>query len=159
MGVKAEALKVLSFFGTMDDGELQKLAAIAEELIYRAGEEIIRENERCGAIFFVMKGHVKVSTASGLSLILGENSALGELSFIDKGASSASATAGEDCVLIRLPEDGFVELIERDDALGCKVFQAMAQSLCQKLRDTNEWLSTKDWLSDIEKEAKHFPAT
>lgn len=157
MDISAESLKELDFFSSLNDEELHKLTPIAEEISLCEGDKIITENERCLSLFFIKRGSVSVHKANGLSMVLGVNSTIGELSFIDKGTASAGATAAEDCVLIRMPEEAFEKLVQSDAAFGSKVFRSIAMSLCQKLRDTNEWLSTKDWLADIEKEARRLP--
>lgn len=96
---------------------------------------------------------MKITKAdSELSIILGEGNPIGELSFIDKQLPSATAVAGEDSTLIRIPAGAFDELVESDVKIASKVYKSFALNLCRKLRDTNEWLSTKEWLSDIEKE-------
>ncbi|MBI4691609.1 MAG: cyclic nucleotide-binding domain-containing protein [Nitrospirae bacterium] len=107
---------------------------------------MIKENIPSDSFFLIKSGCAKVTKENRLIGILGAGSPIGELSFIDKGLPSATATAEEDSILIKIPSEAFDNLMNRDKDIAYKVYRSIASALCQKLRDTNEWLFTMDWL-------------
>lgn len=160
MGTNSEILKKLEFFGTLGEDALGKLSGIAEEAFFKKGDVLISEGKPAGSLFIIKSGCVKISKqAGGLDVVLGEGNAVGELSFVDKEPPSATATAMEDTSALRIPSGAFDSLMNEDREFAFGVYKAMAESLCRKLRDTNEWLATKMWLSEIEKEAAFLPRT
>ncbi|MDP2167324.1 MAG: cyclic nucleotide-binding domain-containing protein [Thermodesulfovibrionales bacterium] len=159
MKTSIEILRALDLFGALNDGELRKIHFLAREVTYKKGEVIIRENVPCDSLFIIKKGCVKITQGGKLLVVIGEGNPIGELSFIDKGLPSASGEADEDSIIIKIPSAAFDDLINRDGEIAAKVFRSMAVNLCQKLRDTNEWLATRIWLADIEKEAQAYLKT
>ncbi len=148
-----EILKGFDLFSMLDEHELEKIYQISEEVIFKQGELIVKENVPVDSLFIIKDGCVRITKEGRLIVILGKGSPIGELSFIDKGLPSATAAAEENTTLIKMPSEDFDELMGRDKEMANKVYRAVALALCQKLRDTNEWLFTRDWLADIEKEA------
>lgn len=153
MQTAVEILRKFDLFSMLDARELEKIYQIAEEVTCTKGELIIKEKIPTDSFFIIKNGCVRVSKEDRLIVILGEGSPIGELSFIDKGLPSAAAIAEEDSTLIKIPSGAFDNLISQDKEIARKVYKSIALSLCQKLRDTNEWLFTRDWLADVEKEA------
>lgn len=147
-------LEKLDLFSTLSMDELKKIHSLAEEVTYAHGETIVKEDAPSDSLFIIKKGCVKITKENQLVVILGEGSAIGEISFIDKGLPSATATVEEDCTLIKIPSSAFDDLMAIDKEIAFKVYRSIALTLCQKLRDTNEWLATKDWLAGIEKEVR-----
>jgi len=159
MQTAIEILKKFDLFGMLDTHELEKIYRIAEEVTCKKGESIVKEKIPTDSLFIIKNGCVRITKESRLIVILGGGSPIGELSFIDKGLPSATAIAEEDSTLIKIPFDAFDNLMGQDNEIENKVYKSIAVALCQKLRDTNEWLFTRDWLADVEKEAvsrRHF---
>ncbi len=152
MKALTEILKGLDLFSMLSPDELNRIHAFAEEVDFRKGELIIKEGIPSDSLFVIKKGSVRVTKNDQLIVILGEGNPVGELSFIDKGLPSATVIAEEDSTLIKIPSDAFEELMISNKEMASKVYKSIAINLSQKLRDTNEWLFTKDWLTQIEKE-------
>lgn len=153
-----DILRGLEIFGMLTDDEIEKISSIANEVSYKRGAVIIKENTLIDSLFIIKKGCVRVTKDGQLIVILGEGNTVGELSFIDKGMTSATVTAEEDSLIIEIPSSAVEGLMAVDKEIAVKLYKSFALSLCQKLRDTNEWLFTKDWLKEIEKEVsrKHL---
>ncbi|MBI4822751.1 MAG: cyclic nucleotide-binding domain-containing protein [Nitrospirae bacterium] len=153
MKASIEILKNLDLFSLLDEEELGKINSISEEVDYRKGETIVKEGIHSESLFIIKNGCVRVTKDSRLIVILGEGSLIGELSFIDKGLPSATVTAEQDSRLIRIPLSIFDNLLSENKGMEGKLYKSFALTLCQKLRDTNEWLSTEKWLAEVEKQA------
>lgn len=146
-------LKSLDLFSLLDEDELEKINSISEEADCRKGEAIVNEGIPSESLFIIKNGCARVTKDGRLIVILGEGSLIGELSFIDKGLPSATVVAEEDSRIIRIPISTFDNLLAEDKDMEGKLYKSFALTLCRKLRDTNEWLSTKEWLAEVEKQA------
>lgn len=133
-------LKKLSFFTDLTSPELKRVNMIIERATFRAGEDIVREGEPCDAFYLVKNGSVKVTRNRRRIVELGASEPVGEISFIDRGARSATVTAMEDTVLIKISSKNFDRLMKNDREIASKVYRAIAVTLCNRLRETNEVL-------------------
>lgn len=149
-----EILKRLDFFSELSPNELSKLSSIADEVAFKAGEKIVEEGKYCASLFIVKEGCVRVKKGEALDVLLGEGNPVGELSFIDKELPSATVIAEQNSTLIRIPSEAFEYLIKEDKGIASALYKSFALTLCRKLRDTNDWLLTRQWLSEIEKEVR-----
>jgi CRP-like cAMP-binding protein len=139
-----EALRKLELLNQLDDEELEKLGAIAGEIFFPAGEQIVREGVPLKAIKLVLKGAVMVNRGTEVLARLGAGSLVGELSCIDRGLPSADVWAAEDTKLLRIPFETLDALLLRERELGMKLQQAFLQDLCRKIRATNELLFAQE---------------
>ena len=149
-----DVLREFELFSALSDMELRKIHFVTKEITAKKGDVIITENVPSDSLFIIKRGCVRITHEGKLLVLIGEGNPIGELSFIDKGLPSATGTADEETGLLKIPSAAFDDLMSRNPELASKVFRSMALNLCQKLRDTNEWLATRIWLSDIEKEAQ-----
>jgi len=133
-------LKKLEFFKGLSPIELRRLNTIVERAKFKSGEAIIREDEPSDAFYIIKEGKVGVSKGGAEITILGSGDPIGEVSFIDGGPRSATATAIEETVLIKLPMGSFESLMKNEMAMAYKIYRAIAVLLSKRLRETNESL-------------------
>lgn len=133
-------LKRLAFFEHLTSMELAKINTIVERSIFKASEEIVKEEESCDALYIIKQGYVRVSRAGKEIATLGAGSPIGEIAFIDKDLRSATVVALDDTTTIKIPADRFEELMRKEKDIAYKVYRTMAIILCKRLRDTNETL-------------------
>lgn len=83
--------------------ERGELAADARELLYGAGDTIVRSGDAGDSMFVVARGTVRVVDASGNDVAhLGERQYFGEMSLLTGGPRSASVVAEGDCEVVEL---------------------------------------------------------
>lgn len=133
-------LKKIEFFRDLSSVELVMINTLTERAVFRAGEEIVKEGTPCDAFYLIKEGAVKVTKEGTHLVTIGKEEPVGEISFIDKGVRSATVTALEDTVLIKIPADAFDKLATREKDLGRKIYKSIAASLCKRLRESNETL-------------------
>jgi len=100
----------------------------------------MREGEPCESMFIVKEGAVRVEKMGKLLTTLESGSPIGEIAFVDKMPRSATVTADVDSTLIRLRIDALERLLERSPQLSSKVYKAVAETLCERLRDATDTL-------------------
>src|SRR6478672_6268581 len=91
-------LKMIPLFMSMDDEEHAAIAAIMDEVHFRAGQVIFTAEETGGTFYIVQAGQVELSIVDddGEKLVLElleSGDFFGELSLLDGGTRSANAMA------------------------------------------------------------------
>jgi len=131
---KVLILKSLSIFKDTPEHILAELAPLMEEEEYEQSTIIFREGEMGDCMYIIYKGEVEIHKGKTALAILKEKEVFGELSLLDAEARSASATANTDCVLFRVNQEPFYELVET----RTEVVKGFIKILCQRLRAQNE---------------------
>ena len=131
---KVLILKSLSIFKDTPEHILADLAPLMEEEEFEQDALIFREGEFGDCMYIIYTGAVKIHKSNTTLAILKEKEVFGELSLLDSEVRSASATTQTDCVLFRIDQEPFYELIENRP----EVARGFIKILCQRLRAQNE---------------------
>jgi CRP/FNR family transcriptional regulator, cyclic AMP receptor protein len=131
---KVLILKSLSIFKDTPEHILADLAPLMEEEEYEQGTLIFREGEIGDCMYIIHQGEVNIHKGGTTLAILKEKEVFGELSLLDAEVRSASATTHTDCLLFRIEQEPFYELIDNRP----EVARGFIKILCQRLRAQNE---------------------
>jgi CRP-like cAMP-binding protein len=131
---KVLILKSLSIFKDTPEHILADLAPLMQEEEYEQGSLIFQEGEIGDCMYIIHQGQVRIHKNSMTLAILKEKEVFGELALLDAELRSASATSASDCVLFRIEQEPFYELIENRP----EVAKGFIKILCQRLRAQNE---------------------
>src|SRR5262245_61447610 len=109
---EAQSLARIPLFRRLEPHELEHLAEEVEQVNYKAGEVIFHEHDTGDALYVVEEGSVRiwVTDEDVQQVTLAELSPgqfFGELSVLDRGQRSSSASAIDDTHLHRLRSDSF----------------------------------------------------
>jgi CRP/FNR family transcriptional regulator, cyclic AMP receptor protein len=132
MLVDARLLRTIPLFIGMDGDELSALAALMDEETFRAGQIIFRAEETGGKLYIIQSGQVELSIVDddGEKLVLELLEAgdfFGELSLLDGGTRSASATAVGRAELLVLKRHEFLDLLLKKPHMAQDVMVALAK--------------------------------
>ena len=98
-----DVLGEVDLFAPLTPEERGELAAHASELLYGAGDTIVRSGEAGDSMFVVARGAVRVVDPSGNDVArLGERQYFGEMSLLTGRPRSASVVADGDCEVVEL---------------------------------------------------------
>jgi CRP-like cAMP-binding protein len=125
-------LRNVPLFSGMPPGDLSYLAGIAEEVVYSAGEAIIRQGDHGDTMFLIVEGDVRVHRGEAQLAVLTSKDYFGEMSILDGEPRSASVTALTDCLLLRINQADFHDILSQH----FKVALAIIQTLTRRLRET-----------------------
>ncbi len=131
---KVLILKGLSIFKDTPEHILADLAPLMQEEEYEQNTLIFREGEIGDCMYIIQQGEVDIHKGGTSLAILKEKEVFGELSLLDAEVRSASATTYTDCVLFRIEQEPFYELIDNRP----EVARGFIKILCQRLRAQNE---------------------
>ena len=108
--------------------------------------QIIEQGERLEKVFIVLDGVLSVFTEEcpqhDLATVgLGEF--VGELSFIEGSAATASVRAKENSLLLEIPSDQLTQKLESDDSFSARFHVALAKLMAKRLRNNARRLQPK----------------
>jgi CRP/FNR family cyclic AMP-dependent transcriptional regulator len=131
---KVLVLKSLNLFKDTPENILADLAPLMKEMQYEQGIEIFKEGETGDCMYIIQQGNIKIHKGNTTLAILKEKEVFGELSLLDADTRSASATAETDCILYKIDQEPFYELMDERP----EVAKGFIKILCQRLRTMNE---------------------
>lgn len=141
MATTAEILGEVPFFALLDEAERAALAERVDEKKFARGQSMFHQNDPGGSLFIVRAGEVElwIKRDTGEKMILETAKAgdfFGEISLLDGGPRTASATVIEDCEVI------VVDRTDLDDLFRIKPAAAMdlLSATGRRLRETNRLL-------------------
>ena len=120
----------VEIFSTLTYSQLISLSNVTENIEIPAGNIIIKEKERSDDLFVIVNGKVSITSGGNKRSELSPYSLLGELAFLDGIPRSATATALDDVVLLRIKSEVIYELLEDDIDL----VRAIIKYLCATIR-------------------------
>jgi CRP/FNR family cyclic AMP-dependent transcriptional regulator len=131
---KVLLLKSLSIFKDTPETILAELAPLMKEEEIEQGTVIFEENEPGDCMYIILSGQIQIHKGKTVLAVLQEKEVFGELSLLDAETRSATATAKTDCVLFKIDQEPFYELIETRP----EVARGFIKNLCVRLRQINE---------------------
>jgi len=128
---KVITLKAVEMFARTPEDVLADVAALAEEVRFKAGDTIFAKGDAGESLFVIVQGEVKVHDGEQILTRLKDKSVFGELAVLDPEPRSASITAITDTHLLRLDQEAFLELM----AGNMEVVRGVLAVLCDRIRE------------------------
>ncbi|MFQ5703608.1 MAG: cyclic nucleotide-binding domain-containing protein [Gemmatimonadales bacterium] len=104
-------LQRTDIFGGLPDNVLTSLATYLDDVNVEEGETIFRKGDIGKYMFIVVDGTMRIHDGETTLAILGPGHVFGEMAVLDSEIRSASATASEECRLLRLDQDLLYEVM------------------------------------------------
>jgi len=143
-------------FEDLEPQEIRDIIHIVEVEKFASGSIIFHEGDPGDAWYAIYNGEVEVQKKSdgGEKTVktLGPRSCFGEIAVLDGLPRSASIRANGDTTLLRIPQDKFNDLIDKDHLIAYKLILHMALMLASRQRANTDALSKllmANELSDI----------
>jgi CRP/FNR family cyclic AMP-dependent transcriptional regulator len=154
-------LKKIPLFMSMDDEEREAIAAIMDEVPFKAGQVIFFAEETGGTFFIVQAGQVELSITDddGEKLVLEvleSGDFFGEMSLLDGGTRSATATAIQRTETLVLDRREFLDLLMQRPHMAQDVLVSQAKRIRRTdnllrrrvSRNPNEAIEERETLGD-----------
>ena len=130
---KVLILKSSSIFQDTAENELVDLAEVLKEEYYDPGVTIFSKGESGSCMYFIYKGKMRIHDGEHILAVLEEQDIVGELSILDAESRSASATTMEECILLKLEQEPFYEIMMNN----VDVLKGILKTLSKRLRASN----------------------
>ncbi len=123
-------LQDIDIFEFSSTEDLSHIAAITDEIEFKAGEQICTEQSIPDAMYMVFEGKVRLSRGGQELMIAGHKDTFSTWALFDDEPLVATATAVEDTRLLRINKEDFIDLL----ADHVKITQSILKTLVKRLR-------------------------
>jgi len=139
----AQLLKKVALFEGLTQGQLAKVASIAQPRSYEGGAFLFREGEAGHEVFILLSGKVRISkSVPGIGeealAILEPGQYFGEMALIEDGPRSADAIAHTACSVWVIGRAALDQLMFTDKDLAYVLLWTFVRTLSERLRETND---------------------
>ena len=126
---KIELLKGVPLFAGCSKSELQRIAALADELDLAEGATLIREGETGREFIVVAEGNVRVTRGGKTLRELGSGDFIGEIALVADVPRTATVTATSPVRLLVVTDRAFRSVLEQMPSIATKVLQSLGERL------------------------------
>jgi CRP/FNR family transcriptional regulator, cyclic AMP receptor protein len=142
--VSPELLRRYPFFASLDEKQLDTLAAITQEKNYPKGTLLVKENTNATLLALLIEGDIDLIFSGGgegaISNALVGSIAPGEVygvsSLIEPYCYTATAKATVPVKVLELDGVALRALVEKDSGMGCIMMRNVAIAVLERLRYT-----------------------
>lgn len=131
---KVLILRSSEIFQNTPETDLVDIAGILEEVYVDTNTILFSKGDIGNCMYFIFKGMVSISDGAHNLAVLGENEIVGELSVLDAENRSASATTIDECILLKLEQEPFYEILMNN----AEVLKGILKTLCRRIRVINQ---------------------
>jgi CRP-like cAMP-binding protein len=132
-----DMLENIPLFRGLEKEELKAIANSSKEMVFRAGETIVKEGDAGLGFYLITEGKALVKHNGKTLAKLGRGSFFGEMSLLDDQPRSADVLAEEPTTCRVLLRWNFWSAVSKNQ----KIPRAMLQEMARRLRATNNALS------------------
>lgn len=126
---KIELMRRVPLFAACSRRDLKEIAALADEIDFPAGRELIREGERGREFFVLVEGTGEVRRGGKRIATLGPGDFAGEMALLTRTPRNASVTTTSPARALVLGEREFRSLLDSSPQVQVKVLLALAERL------------------------------
>ena len=126
------ALKAADIFAGIPDNVLAHIASIGEDVDVPAKETFIRKGEIGNSMYIIREGRVAIHDETTRFAELSAGEVVGEMAVLDPEPRSASVTALEETMLLKIEKEAFDSVMVDHPGIARGVIQV----LCRRLRHT-----------------------
>ena len=131
---KLQVLKMLDIFKETPEPILTDLASLMQQEKLEQGSIIFNEGDHGDCMYIIHSGEVQIHKGTTELAVLSENEVFGELSLLDAETRSATATAKTECILYKIDQQPFYDLIHTRPEISLGIIRILAR----RLRAQNE---------------------
>ena len=122
-------LAKVPLFAELSKKELAQVAAIADELDFRAGKTLIREGAPGREFFVMLEGSAEVTQGGKVVATRKAGDFFGEVALMCDRPRIATVTTTEPSVALIVTDRDFRNLVKRSPQIALKVLQAVGERL------------------------------
>ena len=132
---KLELMRRVPLFAGCKSTALEQIGQLADEVDVPDGYTLIREGAFGEQFFLIIEGRVRLERGGQAIGTLGAGDFLGEISLIDKGRTTATATTEGPARLFVLGHREFNSLLDQSSSVRAEIMTALANRIRQLDRD------------------------
>jgi CRP-like cAMP-binding protein len=126
---KQKLIASVPLFAGLSKKEIGQVAALADELDFKAGKVLIREGQPGREFFVLVEGGIEV-TQAGTAIATGKpGDFFGEISLITDTPRTATVTTTEPSVALVITDRDFRTLVKKSPEIAVKILKAVGERL------------------------------
>ena len=133
-----KTLRSVSLFQHLSYSEQLRMISICEPMEVDSGFVAVQEGEHGDAMWIIAEGSVVVHSGGAELAKLGPGAHFGEMALVDNRPRSASVSATERSLLVRMGRAEFFEALRADPVLAVKLLWNIIQTLSSMVRANNQ---------------------
>jgi CRP/FNR family cyclic AMP-dependent transcriptional regulator len=142
-----DLLKKINLFENLSEAELEKILPLCVKHSFAAGSVIFKEGDPGDRCYIITSGSVRISKfipniGEEALTVLKPGSYFGEMALIDNFPRSANAIANDDTDVFGINKADLDKILINDRELGYKLLWTFTKTLSQRLRETNEKMTS-----------------
>jgi CRP-like cAMP-binding protein len=122
-----DALREVPLFSGASDKELKRVADLAREERFAAGEDIVTEGHSSGPFYLLTEGDAVVLIGGAERSKLGPGDYFGEMSLLDQEPRSATVRAVSEVRAVSISPWDFLAVLERHWGLTRQLLEALSR--------------------------------
>ena len=124
--VTGDRLRGIPLFAAVDEEMLDRIAARFVTELYAADREVVREGDPGDRFYVIVRGRVSVERKSQSVAVLSDGDHFGEVALLRNSPRNATIRTTQPTVLLSLPRDSFLRLLDTAPALREQLEASMA---------------------------------
>ena len=126
---KVMILKGSELFRDFPGEELAGVASLAKDAHLSADEVLFKQGDPGDAFYMVVRGAVRIVRDGHQLAVLGPREGFGEMAILDHDTRSATVQAAEPTTLLRIDQDAFDRLVDRNPAIAKGIYRVLSRRL------------------------------
>lgn len=144
--IETSLLRQMNCLNVLGDGQLERLASLAEIKTYSKGSYVERENETASSLYIVLRGRVAIEIDLPMDrrvsvYIVRPGDLFGWSAAVPPHEVTASSRCLEDCEIIAIPKDPLLNLLRTDISFKASFMETIAHVIRHRLKDTRQQMS------------------
>ncbi|MBU4102199.1 MAG: cyclic nucleotide-binding domain-containing protein [Proteobacteria bacterium] len=134
MSTDIQTLKSLDLFADLNFGELEKIASLMHMMKVTEGEVLTRKGEPARTFFIVLSGNFMLSFKKDRSFTLhNKGNIIGWSTVVTPFQYRGTAIALTDGLVLSMPGQEFLRLIQSDSTLGDKIMRKINKIVSERM--------------------------
>ena len=138
-----DVLSAVSFFRELSPEELERVVAVGSLASYAKDAVLFNEGDPGDSLHVVVDGSVRISKAvpgakEEAMAFMERGCCFGEMAMFDEFPRSATAIAHEDCRVLIVEKQDFLNLLSNDPLIARKILWSFCRTLSVRLRETTD---------------------
>ena len=121
-----ETLRTVNLFSGCSTKELEKVAKASDEIRMTAGTLIVDQGQTGREAFIVLDGEIEIKRNNRRVATLGPGAVVGELSLLDHGPRTATATCQTQCTFLVIDHRRFGAVVDSIPSISKKLMASLA---------------------------------
>lgn len=138
-----EVLGAVPFFHELTPEELDRIIALGRLVTYPKSSLLFQEGDPGEALYIVVDGSVRIGKVvpgakEEAMAFIERGGCFGEMALFDEFPRSATAVAHEECRVLFIDKQAFLNLLRSEPVIARKILWAFCRTLSVRLRETTD---------------------